>query len=71
MTLETLRGEDGKPFEAEVTWCESCDAAGIKREATTHSTNPDWSGYDLCTECAAEYDRRPVVDCRGEKHDPR
>ena len=66
MTLETLRGKDGKSFEAEIIWCQSCDVAGIKREATTHSTNPDWSGYDLCEECAAEYDKRPSLDHRDE-----
>ena len=44
------------------TWCQSCDIAGIKQEATTHSTNPDWSEYDLCEECAAEYDKRPPIE---------
>lgn len=37
--------------------CESCN----EQEATTKSTNPDWSGYALCDECAAEYDARPPV----------
>ena len=60
-TLETLRDKQGKTFHREITWCESCAVAGIKREATTHSKNPDWSGYDLCNECAAEYDKRPVI----------
>jgi len=39
--------------------CASCDAAGLDTEATTTSALPDWSGYDLCAECAAEYDARP------------
>ena len=43
----------------ETVWCESCLVAGEHTPATTHSKNPDWSGYDLCEECAAEYDRRP------------
>lgn len=37
--------------------CESCH----EKPATTHSTNPDWSGYDLCAECAAEYDKRARI----------
>lgn len=42
--------------------CESCLQTGIQTPATTHSVNPDWSGYDLCEECAAEYDsRRPTA----------
>lgn len=37
--------------------CESCAEAGQHGvPATTHSSNPDWSGYDLCAECAAHYD---------------
>ena len=46
---------------ARTTACESCAVAGVDRPATTHSTNPDWSGYDLCDECAAEYDQRPPI----------
>jgi len=42
----------------EIKLCESCLVGGIEREATTHSKNPDWSGYELCEECAAEYDSR-------------
>lgn len=38
--------------------CESCQVGGSKVEATTHSVNPEFSGYDLCEECAAEYDSR-------------
>jgi hypothetical protein len=34
--------------------------------ATTRSVNPDWSGYDLCDECAAEYDARPLTRARAE-----
>lgn len=40
--------------------CESCLVAGIHTPATTHSRNPDYSGYDLCAECAAEYDSRTL-----------
>ena len=29
--------------------------------ATTHSTNPDYSGYDLCEECAGHYDLEETV----------
>lgn len=39
--------------------CESCAEGGIHGvPATTHSKNPDYSGYNLCAECAAEYDSR-------------
>lgn len=38
--------------------CESCRVAGLDRPATTHSTHPDFSGYNLCAECAEEYDGR-------------
>ena len=38
--------------------CDSCLESGQETEATTKSTNPDYSGYDLCDECAAEYDSR-------------
>jgi hypothetical protein len=31
---------------------------GIETPATTHSRNPDYYGYELCEECAAEYDSR-------------
>jgi len=41
------------------TECDSCRETGIHTPATGHSTNPDWSGYDLCDECRAEYDSRP------------
>lgn len=34
--------------------CESCEA----QSATTRSANPDWGGYALCADCAAEYDNR-------------
>jgi len=29
--------------------------------ATTKSGNPDWSGYDLCDECADEYNSRERI----------
>lgn len=41
-------------------FCESCLVAGIQTPATTHSTNPEWSAYDLCDECADEYNQRPL-----------
>jgi hypothetical protein len=44
--------------------CARCLDAGIHTPATTHSTNPDWSKYDLCAACAAEYDSRPTM--RGQ-----
>jgi hypothetical protein len=44
--------------DAEVEFCESCAVVGIRRPAVTHSVNPDYSGYNLCYECAAEYDSR-------------
>jgi hypothetical protein len=48
--------------------CESCLASIQRQEtpATTHSTNPDFSGYDLCAECAAEYDSRPTEHMAGD-----
>lgn len=48
-------------------WCESCLVAGEHVPATGHSANPDWSGYDLCDACRAEYDSRPPVDDRHIK----
>jgi len=45
----------------EITLCESCIIAGIQTPATTHSINPDWSGYDLCADCAAHYDNEEPV----------
>lgn len=38
--------------------CESCIVAGIHTPATGHSTNPDWSGYNLCDQCQQEYNNR-------------
>lgn len=38
--------------------CESCLVAGEHVPATTRSVNPDYAGYVLCQECAAEYDSR-------------
>ena len=29
--------------------------------ATTNSRNPDWSGLDLCEECAEHYDAEPPL----------
>ena len=42
--------------------CESCLEGGLHTAATTQSTHPDWSGYALCADCAAEYDARPRPD---------
>ena len=42
--------------------CESCLASGDHRPATTHSRNPNFAGYALCAECAAEYDSRKDKD---------
>jgi len=43
--------------------CESCAEDGFDNLATTRSTNPDWAGYDLCDDCAADYDeRRPIYE---------
>ena len=41
-----------------VNECESCLVAGEHTPATTRSINPEFAGYDLCAECAAEYDKR-------------
>jgi len=38
--------------------CEAHLVNGEHVPATTHSTNPDWSGYELCEECANEYNKR-------------
>ena len=38
--------------------CDSCLESGARVPATGRSTHPDWSGYDLCDECIAEYDGR-------------
>ena len=46
--------------------CESCLEAGIHTEATTHSQNPDFSGYDLCEECAKHYDSREPIYAETE-----
>ena len=42
--------------------CESCLMVGIGTPATTHSINLDWSGYNLCDECAEEYNNRESID---------
>ena len=43
--------------------CESCAATDPHTSvaATTHSLNTDWSGYQLCDECAAHYDSVPSL----------
>jgi hypothetical protein len=44
-------------------YCDSCAQAGEIVPATTKSVNPDWEGYDLCEECAREYDSRsPILE---------
>lgn len=48
--------------------CESCLVTGEHVPATGHSTNPDWSGYDLCDECIAEYNSRaPINSAKNEE----
>lgn len=43
--------------------CESCAENGTHGvPATGHSTNPEWSGYNLCDECQAEYNGRDPVN---------
>ncbi len=48
-------------------YCESCLATGVKTPATTRSVNPEFSGYELCEECAAEYDSRLQEDYEGHQ----
>ncbi|MBU1173314.1 MAG: hypothetical protein KKD44_27420 [Proteobacteria bacterium] len=49
-------------MKAEGKICESCN----EKPATTHSKNPDWCGYELCGECADEYDNRaPLGQAEG------
>ena len=48
----------------DIVECESCLVAGEHRPATGRAINPDWSGYDLCDECRAEYDSR-IVECES------
>lgn len=45
--------------------CDHCE----EKPATTKSTNPSYSGYDLCGDCARELDRREDVQAvdRREK----
>ena len=41
-----------------------CEIPGCENEATGNSTNRNWSGYEMCDECQAEYNSRPVfADC--------
>lgn len=44
--------------------CESCAVDGRTVPATTRSINPEYSGYVLCEECAAEYDSRIPAQAR-------
>ena len=44
-----------------IIYCESCLMTGDRVIATTHSTRPEWSGYNLCEECAAEYNNREYL----------
>jgi hypothetical protein len=41
--------------------CDSCRDTDDHTSATARSINPDWSGYDLCGECAAKYDAECVA----------
>jgi hypothetical protein len=45
-------------IDVEGALCESCEEGAIMRLATTKSRNPEFGGYALCAECAAEYDSR-------------
>jgi hypothetical protein len=47
--------------------CESCLVAGEHVPATTRSVNPDYAGYVLCQECAAEYDSRWLANTGSHK----
>ena len=51
---------------AQAIECEAHLVAGEHIPATTHSTNPDWAGYMLCEECAAEYNARGPLGQRRE-----
>jgi hypothetical protein len=53
------------------TQCESCVAVDSHTSvaATTHSSNTDWSGYQLCDECAAHYDSVPSLGFGQEEVD--
>ena len=44
-------------FGDESTLCESCAADGETVPATTQSTNPRYSGYDLCESCATSFNQ--------------
>jgi hypothetical protein len=43
--------------DADVDYCESCAAAGIRRPATTYRLNADYSTFNLCYECMALLER--------------
>lgn len=38
--------------------CDACLDKKIHKPATTKSTHPDFSGYELCQDCAGELNRR-------------
>ena len=48
--------------DKDMLMCESCHENGIITPATTRSTNPDWSGYELCEACARDLDEREPVE---------
>lgn len=39
--------------------CDACAQDGGHVPATGHSSNPQWSGYELCDECIEHYDAEP------------
>jgi hypothetical protein len=75
MALSALARQEGISMDSSIVECESCAHSGqYGVPATTHSINPNWSGYNLCDECAAEYDSRmpeplfsgddePTIEC--------
>lgn len=40
------------------TECDSCRVASEHVPAMYRSSNPEFSGYELCAECRDEYDQR-------------
>lgn len=36
----------------------TCECPGCENVGVRHSTNPNWSGYLFCEQCAEEYDSR-------------
>ena len=65
MDSQTLEGMDRLHFEVD---CESCAVNGERVPAVGHSINPDWSGYNLCASCIAEYDSRPPVNTDDHRY---